>query len=264
MACSFTTSEGQPTCAVDNGAFAACTSPVSMNLPAGNHSFAVQAGDAAGNTTTATRSWTVACTAPDATGAAGLLHLDTADQSQANAVAGGAAATLGDTAMAEPTDPTFVAAARFGGGFSFTGNQHISWPAMLGPTSAVTFELWINPVSMGGNNAVITNGDGHAAISVASSGANQVRFSATYAGGTIASAPVNAGAWHHVVMSYAEPSLRLWVDGVRTEADNVMQGGMPPSLDALTLSGPGSLDEVKVSQTAATTDDAALAGYCPL
>ena len=65
-------------------------------------------------------------------------------------------------------------------------------------------------------------------------------------------------------MSYAQPSLRLWVDGVRTEADNVMPGGMAPSLDTLTLSGPGSLDEVKVSQTAATTDDAALAGYCPL
>lgn len=260
----FTVSDGQPSCAVDNGAFAACTSPVSMNLPAGNHSFAVQASDAAGNLSTATRSWTVACAAPDATGAAGLLHLDTADQSQPNAVAGGAAATLGDTAMAEPTDPAFVAAARFGGGFSFTGNQHISWPAMLGPTSALTFELWVNPASMGGNNAVLANGDGHAAISVAGQGANQVRFAATYAGGTITSAAVAAGAWHHVVMSYAAPSLRLWVDGVRTEADNVMPGGMAPSLDALTLSGPGSLDEVKVSQTAATTDDAALAGYCPL
>jgi hypothetical protein len=260
----FTVSDGQPSCSVDNGAFAPCTSPVSMNLPAGNHSFAVQAGDTTGNTTMATRSWTVACAAPDATGAAGLLHLDTADQTQPNAVPGGAAAILGDTTAAEPTDPTFVAAARFAGGFSFAGNQHISWPAMLGPTSALTFELWIDPATMGGQNAVITNADGHAAIAFASQGSNQVRFSATFAGGTINSAPVAAGAWHHVVMSYSEPSLRLWVDGVRTEADNVMTGGMPPSLDSLTLSGPGSLDEVKVSQTAATTDDAALADYCPL
>src|SRR3569623_1402390 len=53
----FTTSEGQPTCAIDGGAFAPCTAPVSMNLNANMHSFAVKATDGAGNTATATRTW---------------------------------------------------------------------------------------------------------------------------------------------------------------------------------------------------------------
>jgi hypothetical protein len=261
----FTTSEGQPTCSVDNGAFAACTSPVSMNLSAGNHSFAVHAADAAGNMTTATRAWTVACAAPDGTGAAGLLHLDTADQSQANAT-GGAAATLGDTAMAEPSDPTFVAAARFGGGFGFANGQHISWPTMLGPTNAFTFELWNKPDAGGGATTLLTSGDGRVTLAVQGQGPNQVHYLIGVPGGVIQSAPVAAGAWHHVVASYGAPSLRLWVDGVRVEADNVMQGGMPPSFDALTVGGntSGVIDEVWVSQSATTTDDAALAGYCPL
>src|SRR5262249_44237546 len=119
----FTVSEGMPSCAVDNAAPAPCTSPVSMNLPAGQHTFSVRATDTAGNQGSAAQTWTVACAAPDATGAAGLLHLDSANQSQDNAVAGGQPATLGDTDMPEATDPTHIAQARFGGGFSFAAAQ---------------------------------------------------------------------------------------------------------------------------------------------
>jgi hypothetical protein len=61
------------------------TSPVSLNLSAGPHSFAVSATDGAGNTATASRMWTVACAAPGATGAAGQLHLDVPTQVQPNA-----------------------------------------------------------------------------------------------------------------------------------------------------------------------------------
>ena len=164
--------------------------------------------------------------------------------------------------MPEPTDPTFVAAARFGGGFAFNGNQHISWPTALGPTTALTFELWLKPAAMGGS--VLATGDGRAAIAVAGAGMNQVRISVTVAGGTIASAPVAAGTWHHVIASFSEPSLRLWVDGVRIEADTVSLAGMPIALDALTARGPGSLDEIWIAQTAITTDEAALGRYCPL
>lgn len=252
----FTTNEGTPTCSVDNGAFAACTSPVAMNLPAGNHSFAVKATDPAGNTATATRSWTVACAAPDATGASGLLHLDTADQMQPNAVAGGAGALLGDTANPEPSDPMFVAAARFGGGFSFAAGQHISWPAMLGPTSAFTLELWVKP---GATGDIFNTGDGRFVLRYMGQS-----FAATVGTGSVSSANAAGSTWHHVIVSFSEPSLRLWVDGVRTEADNVSLGGMPLSMDNLTISGSGAVDEVWLSQTATTTDDAARARYCPL
>jgi hypothetical protein len=65
-------------------------------------------------------------------------------------------------------------------------------------------------------------------------------------------------------MSFSEPSLRLWVDGVKTESDTVSLGGMPVSFDSLTVSGTGTVDEVSIAQTAVTTDDAADQGYCPL
>lgn len=258
----FTVSEGTPTCSVDGGPAAACTSPVAINLPAGSHSFAVSATDAAGNTGTATRMWTVACAAPDATGAAGLLHLDTADQSQANAA--GQPATLGGTAMPEPSDPTFVAAARFAGGFSFAQMQKITWPAMLGPTNALTFELWSNPdASASGARDLLVSGDGVAALRVVSTG-TQVRYVFSIGNQTVMSAPVAGGAWHHVLASFSAPSLRLWVDGVRTEVDTAPAA--TTSLDSLIAGATyaGTLDEIWIAQTAITTDDAARARYCPL
>ena len=263
----FTVSEGQASCSVDGGAAAPCTSPVSLNLPAGSHTFAVSATDGAGNTGTTARTWTVACSAPDATGAAGVLHLDVADQIQPDAAAGGAPATLGDTPTAEATDPMFVAAARFGGGFAFNTSQHISWPAMLGPTTALTFELWSNPdASASGPRDLVDSGDGRAALRLLPISATQVRYILTIANQTVMSAPVAGGAWPHVLASFSAPSLRLWVDGVRTEADNVTLGSQPVALDNLILGATygGSLDEVWIAQTAITTDDAARARYCPL
>lgn len=259
----FTVSEGAPACAVDGGAAAPCTSPVSMNLPAGSHTFAVSATDAAGNTGTASRMWTVACGPPDPTGAAGLLHLDTGDQSQANAT-GGAAATLGGTPMPEATDPTFVAAARWSGGFSFNQMQKITWPAMLGPTGALTFELWSNPdPSAAGARDMLVSGDGHADLQVLSVSPTQVRYVFTMGNQSVMSAPVNGGAWHHVLASYGGNTVRLWVDGVRTENDNSPAG--PASLDNLIIGAnyAGTLDEIWIAQTAITTDDAARGRYCP-
>jgi hypothetical protein len=264
----FTVSEGTASCAVDTAAPAPCTSPVSMNLPAGQHTFSVRSTDAAGNQGSAARTWTVACAAPDATGAAGLLHLDTGDQSQANAVPNGQPATLGDTANPEATDPTHIGQARFGGGFSFdsTMGQKIAWPAMLGPTTAFTFEVWSSPDASGGPRDIVVSGDGRAGVRVLPVSTTQARFIVTVAGQTVMSAPVAIGQWHHVLASFSEPSLRLWVDGVRTEADTVTLSGMPVSLDSLIIGGTygGSLDEVWIAQSAITDDNAALDRYCPL
>ena len=260
VAFGFTASEGALECSVDGAVFAACASPFAANIPAGAHSFRVRATDVAGNTTMATRNWTVTCDPPSTAGAAGLLHLDDSGQVLANAT-GGAAATLGATAMAEPSDPAF-GTGRFGGGVTFANMQLVAWPAALGAMSDLTIELWVRPDATAGAHDLVTSGDGRAAIRVAAVSPTTVRFTATI-GGTATSAAVAAGAWHHVIASKTGSTVRLWVDGVRTEASG---GGQAPSLDAIQLGGnySGSIDEVWIAQTAIADDESALARYCPL
>lgn len=274
----FTVSDGAVACSFDGVAFAACASPVAVNLAAGAHTFAVRATDAAGNVTTVPRSWTVVCSAPDVTGAAGLLHLDDAGQTLANAVIGGAPATLGDTTAVEPGDPTMLVAARFAGGLAFTAanSDHVAWPIALAAMPELTIELWSNPGSPAGARDLVVSADGRVALRVTAASPATVQFSITIIGDGVAaqtvtatSAPVAASAWHHVLASLQVPTVRLWVDGVRSDATNV-QLATPLALDALRLGGnaatayDGALDEVWVAQTAITSDEPALARYCPL
>ena len=274
----FTASDGAVACSFDGGGFAACASSIAINLPAGPHQFAVRATDAAGNLTTVTRAWTVACSAPDAAGAAGLLHLDDTGQSLANAVIGGAFATLGDTLEVEAGDPAALAVGRFGGALAFTAtdSDHVAWPLALAAMPELTIELWSRPNSPAGARDVVVSGDGRIALRVAAASPTTVRFSIAIAldltgkqKGIATSATVTAGAWHHVLASLRAPMLRLWVDGVRTEVGNV-QLAAPLALDSLRLGGgaatayDGALDEIWVAQTAITDDDAALARYCPM
>ena len=273
----FTVSDGAVACSLDASAFAACTSPFAVNLPAGAHQFSVRATDGAGNVTTVPRAWTVACSAPDPGGAAGLLHLDDTGQTLANAVVGGAPATLGDTAMAEPGDPTPLAAARFAGGLAFAAatGDHVAWPAALPAMTDLTIELWAKPNAPAGARELFTSSDGRVAVRVTAASPTLVRFSisvvdagAAGATHTATSAAVAAGAWHHVLASSQAPALRLWVDGARTDATGV--AGTPAAFDAVRLGGTGAtaydgaLDEVWLAQTAITADEAALARYCPL
>jgi len=61
----FTTSEGTTTCQLDGGGFAPCTSPaVYSGLADGSHTFTVKATDAASNSATATRTWSIDATPP--------------------------------------------------------------------------------------------------------------------------------------------------------------------------------------------------------
>ena len=62
----FTFTTTDPTqCKLDDGAFAACTSPKSYsNLADGQHTFTVKATDAAGNTSEAAYTWTIDATPP--------------------------------------------------------------------------------------------------------------------------------------------------------------------------------------------------------
>ena len=277
----FTVTEGAVTCSFDGSAFAACASPFAINLPARAHQFAVRATDAAGNVTTVTRAWTVACAAPVPAGAAGLLHLDDTGpmvQTLANAVTGGAPATLGDTTVGEPGDPALFAGGRFGGALAFTAAEgdHVVWPLALPAMPNLTIELWARPNASAGARDIAVSGDGRVALRATAVSPTAVQFSIAIAEGGMAgqtrvatSAAVAAGAWHHVLVSLQQPTLRLWVDGARTEAGMVALGASL-ALDALRLGGSaaaaydGALDEVWIAQTAITDDEGVLTRYCPL
>lgn len=274
----FTAEGGTVACSFDGHGFAACASPIAVNLPAGPHQLAVRATDAADNATTVTRAWTVACRAPDTAGAASVLHLDDTGQALANAVAGGAPATLGDTLAVEPGDPAPLAAGRFGRALALTpaDGDHVAWPLALGATPELTIELWARPGSPARARDIVVSGDDRIALRVTATSPTTVRFSIAVAEDgtgkrrpTASSAIAAAAAWHHVLASLQEPMLRLWVDGVRTEIADVHLA-TPPALDALRLGGAdataydGALDEIWLAQTAITDDEAALARYCPM
>jgi hypothetical protein len=133
----------------------------------------------------------------------------------------------------------------------------------------LTIELWARPTAVAGARDIATSGDGGVALRVTAASPTTVVFSISIGGATVSSAPVAANAWHDVLASLHQPSLRLWVDGVRTEVDTV-QLAAPPALDAVQLGGTGAaafdgaLDEVWIAQTAITADEPALARYCPL
>ncbi len=134
----------------------------------------------------------------------------------------------------------------------------------------VTLELWARPNALSGTRDLVVSGDNRVAIRVTQDSATTVRFSATMveSGGvmfTVASTPVAAGAWHWVLVTLQEPTLRLWVDGAAFSAAGVSLG-MRPDLSMLRLGGNfgGALDEVYVSLGATTGDEAALTRYCPL
>lgn len=265
-------SDGALACSLDGGAFAGCPSPAAFSLPAGPHRLRVRATDAAGNAATVAREWTVVCAAPEAAGAAALLHLDDAGQALANAVPGGAPATLGDDASAEPSDPAH-AAGRFGGGLAFTAGEgdRVAWPVGLGALPALAIELWASPEVMSGPRVLAITGDGRLMIRAHAAGASAVRFSVRVlaSGGgpgfTVSSGDVAAGAWHHVLVSLEAPALRLWVDGARTGATDVALGA-PIELASVRLGGnyEGLLDEVWIGAAPIAGDEAALGRYCPL
>jgi Bacterial Ig domain/Bacterial Ig-like domain len=121
----FTSSESGSTfeCKLDDGAYAACTSPKSYSgLGAGPHTFTVRAKDAAGNTDTtpATKTWTIDgpsdTTAPDTT------------------------ITAGPSGPTNDTTPTFAFTASQGGSTFACRVDSASWAACTSPwtTSALT------------------------------------------------------------------------------------------------------------------------------
>lgn len=253
VAFGFTASEGTVECAFDAGAFAACSTALAKNLPAGAHTFRVRASDAAGNVTNATRGFTVACAAPDAASAVGLLHLDDTGQTLANATAG-ADAVLGTTDQPETADPA-LGAARFGGGATFSAGDVITWPAALGALGDFTVELQASPTA-----GPIFVSDGLTIRANAAVGGVRI---AAVADGTATSAIVAENVWHHIIVTRSGGTLRLWVDGARTDVASAAAS----TFATITLGGglySGAVDEVYVAATGIADDEAALARWCPL
>jgi hypothetical protein len=272
----FIASEGAVTCSLDGAPATACASPLARNLPAGPHELEIAATDGAGNVGMAIRAWNVACAPPDPTNASGLLHLDVPDQDQPNAVAGGAAATLGDDSTVEPGDPAPIGGGRWGGALGFTAADvdHVAWPVGLPPIGEVTLELWARPNAPAGARVLAVNSDGRITLRSTAASPTTVRFSITVIRGNgqariATSAPVAADAWHHVLVGVEPPMVRMWVDGVRSETDQIQLGATLPTLTAWRLGGDageaydGALDEVWFATTAVASDAEALPRYCP-
>ena len=266
VAFSFSATEGTVTCRVDGGAWVPCTNVFAFNHPSGAVSFEVRAVDGANNETIAARTWTVACAAPDITGAVGLLHLDDNAQVLANA-GGGAGATLGPTADVEASDPAFVSG-RFGSALNFTPGEAdvVAWPAALGANSTFSVELWALPVALAGTRDILVSGDGRFALRVTLDGANTVRFSGTTTDGTgvmhtVTSGLYPAGSWHMVALTLAGAGMQLYVDADLTQ---VAFTRSDIAFDSLQLGGSfgGTLDEVWLANQAYGGN--ALARYCPV
>ncbi len=265
----FTTTEGSPECSLDGAAFAPCTSPLVLQLRAGAHALSVRATDGAGNTTTISRSWTVACAAPDVTGAAGLLHFeDAGGQTLVNA-AGGPPAIVGTTPDPEVADPS-PTTGRFGTGLAFATGEGdlVTWPSAIGASNDLTISLWVRADVAAAERDLFVTGDGQLRISVIPGVGANVAFRVVAGGAALTSEPVPSAAWHRLVVSVQSTMLWMWMDDSRRSSGGVSVT-MPISLDSLRLGAPapgfsGAVDELWISLTATTTDDAALAGYCPL
>lgn len=265
VAFAFTVNEGTSECRLNGGAWTACPSPFSYNQAAGAATFEVRSIDEAGNETIAVRSFSIACSAPSAAGASGLLSFEDGTQVLANGT-GGASATLGPTAEPETADPAFVSG-RFGMGIELTAIEmdSVSWPISLGVLSTFSLEVWAQPAALSGTRDIAVTGDNRFALRVTLDGTNTVRFVGAVLDGSgvmhmVTSAPVAAGAFHLVALSMTMSALTIVVDGTVTSV------ALPPSdlaFDHLQLGGTygGTLDEVWLANAAY---DQPLARYCPV
>ena len=139
--------------------------------------------------------------------------------------------------------------------------------------AATLTELWFRPGPVGGTRELVVSGDGRFALRVRGASASTVRFALTVAQGmngnkerTVSSDPVRTDAWHHVIASYREPTLRIWVDGLE-EAAGGTRLETPLALDAIRIGGNGAaggvIDELWLAPVAITDAESARARYCP-
>ena len=134
-----------------------------------------------------------------------------------------------------------------------SGNAATIGVRITAGASAFTVELYVRPDAAAGSRTIFATGDGRLQIRV--TGGTQISVSVVDSGGaasfTATSSALAAGAWHHVVASLAEPTLRLWVDGARFESGGVSLDGAI-SFDVMRIGDGvvGTVDEVRVAHDA--------------
>ncbi len=267
------------TCSVNGGAPYACTSPQTLHIKAGNTTFTVTATDGAGNPGAATRTWTIACSAPTAdSNTFGLIHMDEGSgQSMTNLGNGVGNALFGTTSQTESVDPTWTAptAGRFGGGISFNAGQADTVAWSIGAAAAYTthdhtIELWIRPTSTS-TASIFTSADGRVRLSLALSGGS---FFPTYAitdasGSTTtlqATTAIPLASWHYIAGTYSTTTMTLWVDGTSYTTNtgaisgSFTFGGLRLGSSAFAYGG--EMDEVYLNRIGHTNAQMLLR-YCP-
>jgi hypothetical protein len=156
----FSVRDGSPYCRFDNNQLAPCTSPLTVNLPAGAHTFYVQAQNSGGTIDSDSRVWTIACGPHQpTTDTFGLWHFDegsgtsvaNSQQHADNLPPPARNLTFADS----PNDPSWVATGRFGSAVHFTAVAlndtdrlyagEILKPLLAQSLGTHSMDMWVKP-----------------------------------------------------------------------------------------------------------------------
>ncbi len=290
---SFTVSQGTPYCSFDGAPPTPCSSPITQSLPAGIHTFTLQAEDSQGVVDRESRTWTVACVAAvPGPNTLGLFHFDEPDGTQAlhNEVATtpNSDGFLGNDPIDTMFDPTRTNNGRYGRALLF---QDSSQTATVVPNRQIsslgehTLALWFLPqypspayYTLAGTGRsppaslfaydlqYIQNVEMNHRVIWTLMTLDQDGVSVYAENLTV---DVEPGRWHQVVVAYKPGTVAtLWVDGVpHSAAQAAMFTG---TANPLTLRvarglerGPFIVDEVELLDQAATPDSV-LQQWCPI
>ncbi|MBU1000890.1 LamG domain-containing protein, partial [Patescibacteria group bacterium] len=159
---------------------------------------------------------------------------------------------------------------KFGGALSFDGNDYVDCGtnSSLDLTSAMTVEAWINTTSSDTWNQIAgkwldtTNGyviyqgstGQYAIVQIGVDGHKwQLEGDIT----------INDGNWHHIVGTYDETTLKLYVDGILDDSSTSYSGNMTTNAASVAIGARssstdyfiGSIDEVRIYKRALTADE---------
>jgi hypothetical protein len=286
----FTAQGGTPSCRFDQQPLLACTSPVTINLSEGIHSFLVQVMSPSGTVVSDTRLWNVDCVPPAGDAMTfGLFHMDEATGDtlvnsrpfQNPPPSRDALLGTGSTTYR----PTRITPGRFGtGGIRFVAyalneTDRITLSTLLDPPDsdnigAHSIEMWANPTPSFPNELYLWQatpspqaGRLTYRIKFIRNGATgHFRLETRGADGldrNIDSQAVEVGVYHHLVFSYTPGTApMLFVDGVQRELAESVNGTFDVATSDIFGRFEGDLDELHLTFHAFTEEEV-LDRWCP-